>query len=564
MDTIFNCAGSMKKFLSIFATALAVFFFIFQLSACSLIFLPPLPPSDPFPLDGATNVSTNTRLRWHFQKGARYYLYFGTSSNPPLIASDLATSEYSFSAPLNFSTTYYWKVKAKNFSGEKLSALWYFTTQGVPKPSSPFELKYDWVGTNAVSLSWKENSSNEDGFVVERSQQGSSFSKVGTLTANARTYTDVNVSAGKSYTYRVYAFNGYGKSNPSNEIKVLTPKVEAGILKWKFKASTGVISAPGVDSSKTVYFSAQDALYAVNIDGTLKWKRTIGLTSSVGIGKSLVYVGNVDGVLYAFDFNGQLKWKSVLSPSVSSPAIGADGTVYVRGGSFIYAVDGNNGNVIWKYDIEGTFSSPSIGKSGTIYIGGGNWYLYALNDDGTLKWKYKTGVVFSMPLVSSPSIDEEENVYIEGADWYLYALSKRGILKWKYKSSSLKNYATAPVDVDGNVYMLESNGTLNAIDSNGTLIWTYPSGELLTCPTIGSKGELYVGAREGLFVVENGTLKWKYETSPVQTNPILSQDVVYFGSDDGYLYAVWASSNSLMNSAWPTFSHDERRSGRQR
>jgi hypothetical protein len=57
-----------------------------------------------------------------------------------------------------------------------------------------------------VSLSWKDNSSNETGFHVERAPSGSSaFAVVGTVGANVTTYSE-SVARG-TYNYRVQAFN---------------------------------------------------------------------------------------------------------------------------------------------------------------------------------------------------------------------------------------------------------------------------------------------------------------------------------------------------------------------
>ncbi len=43
-----------------------------------------------------------------------------------------------------------------------------------------------------------------------------------------------------------------------------------------------------------------------------------------------VYVGSFDGYLYALNPNGALRWRYLTgSPVGSSPAVGADGTLYV-------------------------------------------------------------------------------------------------------------------------------------------------------------------------------------------------------------------------------------------
>jgi len=57
-----------------------------------------------------------------------------------------------------------------------------------------------------------------------------------------------------------------------------------------------------------------------------------------------------------------------------------------------------------------------------------------------------------------------------------------------------------------------------------------------------SGGVVYFGSDDGyLYSVdaETGQEKWKFKTGNcVSSSPAVSGGVVYFGSDDGYLYAI--------------------------
>ncbi len=60
-----------------------------------------------------------------------------------------------------------------------------------------------------VSLSWKDNSTNEDGFKIERSmQQNDSFTEIAMVGENVTTYNDTNIEESKEYFYRVKAYKG--------------------------------------------------------------------------------------------------------------------------------------------------------------------------------------------------------------------------------------------------------------------------------------------------------------------------------------------------------------------
>ena len=70
-------------------------------------------------------------------------------------------------------------------------------------------------------------------------------------------------------------------------------------------------------------------------DGTQKWAFPTGnaVRSSPAIGADgTLYVGSLDGSLYAINPDGTQKWAFPTGGGSSSPAIGTDGTLYVGSG----------------------------------------------------------------------------------------------------------------------------------------------------------------------------------------------------------------------------------------
>lgn len=67
-----------------------------------------------------------------------------------------------------------------------------------------------------LTLTWNDNSDNENGFKIERSSDGSTFEQIATVAVNVATYTDETVVDNQSYTYRVKAYNQFGDSGYSN------------------------------------------------------------------------------------------------------------------------------------------------------------------------------------------------------------------------------------------------------------------------------------------------------------------------------------------------------------
>ena len=84
-----------------------------------------------------------------------------------------------------------------------------FGPDGIESIAAPSALTAN-VAAGQITISWTDNSNNEDNFVVERSNADSlNFSEVGTTAANATSFTDATVAEGAAYVYRVKAFNSY-------------------------------------------------------------------------------------------------------------------------------------------------------------------------------------------------------------------------------------------------------------------------------------------------------------------------------------------------------------------
>ena len=206
---------------------------------------------------------------------------------------------------------------------------------------------------------------------------------------------------------------------------------------WTFPAADGVVSSPTISANGTVYVGAgwhflgadDHNLYALNPDGSLKWSYpgTDGFFASAALGSNdTVYISSLDGYLYAIqDMGGhaELKWRTYLGHvfSLSSPAVGDDGTVYVGSPSFeFFAVDPADGSIKWSASTGWCIiSSPAIGDDGIIYVGSKDHHLYAFDDalEGYV-WRFPTGTFYDGHLVdSSPAIGADGTIYV-GTDPY--------------------------------------------------------------------------------------------------------------------------------------------------
>jgi phosphatidylserine/phosphatidylglycerophosphate/cardiolipin synthase-like enzyme len=182
--------------------------------------LPPDAPSYRAPSTGALLSTTDVTLRWYAGLWAhKYDIYFGTSSNPPLLASDVmlgpsASStdyvEYAITG-LAQDTTYYWKVVSKTMANvERAGTVWNFRVGQAPAP-----------GTGDVVL-WATRATTLNGaFTRTTDTSAAGGSRIGTAEGGVRVtsplatptdYFDMTFNAEAGVPYRLW-IRGKAQSN---------------------------------------------------------------------------------------------------------------------------------------------------------------------------------------------------------------------------------------------------------------------------------------------------------------------------------------------------------------
>lgn len=246
----------------------------------------------------------------------------------------------------------------------------------------------------------------------------------------------------------------------------------------------------------------------------------------------------------------------------SSPVIDVNGIIYVGSeDSHLYAIN-PDGTLKWTFDTEGgIYSSPAIGMDGTVYMGSRDNYVYAINQDGTLKWKYLTGSEVN----SSPAIANDGTIYIGSYDRHLYSISSDGSLKWKYCAVGWIHSSSPAIGPDGIIYVGSMNeNRLHAINPDGTLKWKSDPPHInviQTSPTLSTDGSVvYYGADDGYLYARNtsdGSLKWAspWSYGGIQSSPAIGNDgTVYVGTQYGNLWAVDPEDGSLKWDYYTTLS----------
>ncbi|MDD2619973.1 MAG: PQQ-binding-like beta-propeller repeat protein [Syntrophomonadaceae bacterium] len=105
-----------------------------------------------------------------------------------------------------------------------------------------------------------------------------------------------------------------------------------------------------------------------------------------------------------------------ISNELSSLYIAADNSIYVSGGSKLYAIEGSTGKRLWEDPLLKLVSPPVANPAnGRIYAGSSDGVLYAVNKSGRMIWSRQLdGAVEMAPVISS--------------DQYIYVITKKGNL----------------------------------------------------------------------------------------------------------------------------------------
>ena len=229
------------------------------------------------------------------------------------------------------------------------------TTFDVP-PAAPTELNASAASASQINLTWVDQAGNEDGYRVERSDNGTNgwSSIASNLNANSTSYSDTNLPASTEYFYRVFAFNSVDDSGSSNTASATTkaPPAFVDYLAQGQSNSEGTVSG-GYTNTHTDNGSVQTITEQQsggnprNRRSSLshRWTFSVSPGNSMTLSANAWSSGSSDGDDFQFQwstdgssYTNAFLVSSTSSGNVQSAALPSDhsGTVYVR------VIDTNN------------------------------------------------------------------------------------------------------------------------------------------------------------------------------------------------------------------------------
>ncbi len=190
-----------------------------------------------------------------------------------------------------------------------------------------------------------------------------------------------------------------------------------------------------------------------------------------------------------------------------------------------------------------------------------------LPNAGKILWKTQ---ITSKARISGESIliDSKGNLYFYASDMYLYSMTPNGTLRWKVSIPTASFISGFVIGANDTIYIRNNlrgppcDGSpsytyLYIVKSNGT-VFSKLKMNFTTSPVVGSKGEVYIGARDGIYKVHpKGSIE-KYTDivkSPVESISIGPEGTMYLWNDTG-IYALSKDLKILWKISKGNFSVD--------
>ncbi len=253
---------------------------------------------------------------------------------------------------------------------------------------------------------------------------------------------------------------------------------------------------------------------------------------------------------------GQLRW---VFPSAgqhkgaftASPVINTAGTIVYIGsadGTF-YAINVADGSQNTAFNFAATQAITATALVATrdamdaVFVASTDGHVYGLNQTAAglqTNWPSVPG-----GFLSAPSMTLDGSVYVSSEDGLFVGVCPNGIERFIISvPSSLSSPAQAP---DGTFFFGADDRQLRSVQFNGgTVNWTFSAtGPIAASPVYDVEtNSIYVADRGGqVFKVDtngrpDGNFNQFIGVGPISSSPALAGTHLYFGSDDGNVYAV--------------------------
>ena len=267
-------------------------------------------------------------------------------------------------------------------------------------PLAPTELKATVASTNQVELSWKDNSTNETAYKIERKIDSGNFTEIGATSKDVTIFFDQTVTLNTTYTYRVYSSNQAGKSTLySNEATV---KMISGPILTTTSATE--VSAIGAKSGGNITSDGGSPITAKGVVWSTETMPTVSLATKTSDGTG---TGTFQSTVTGLAGNTKYYVRAYATTS-SETSYGEDKEFTTLPENTVVGANGK----VW---MDRNLGASQVATSSTDSAGFGDLYQWGRAKDGhQLRTSATTG---TLATVDKPATSDFINVKTGTQDW---------------------------------------------------------------------------------------------------------------------------------------------------
>jgi hypothetical protein len=508
----------------------------------------------------------------------------------------LSGSEVSLEAGLNFGLTGAIKARSKVIDQkieEKLAE-----TEENTAPAAPSNPHVRVVNNNSIEITWQDNSDNETGFKIIHSTDAVYFNPCTATGPNADNFTDTDVSADITYTYKICASNSIGDSAYTTAVST------------RISSGSTATTAPAAPGSLVTLVQDSDSIEVEWSDNSNNETgfRLVRSTQNGGFAQcgltdqDVAYFHDTDvtmNVTYyykvcAFNSAGDSDYSAVSSTAIvpaPPPALPPETPYGLLGTATSSQVTLTWADVAYEQGYEiirstrlgntGYIHISSVGANVTVYVDTGlmpctlyDYKVRSFNSYGNSNYSFGHGTTTSReinchyawgyatgrPIAgSAPAVGDDGTIYFGTMQWdydavpdssCLYALNPDHSLQWKYYTDRGYSITGSPAvdSARNNIYFVvrstcSRTEDIISVSTGGDFRWKYTiNGGLVfnpphgaPTPAIGGDGTVYVNSKGTFAFDPNGGLKWHNDDGEIHSAPAIN--------GNGTIYSVYNSTN---------------------
>jgi outer membrane protein assembly factor BamB len=337
-----------------------------------------------------------------------------------------------------------------------------------------------------------------------------------------------------------------------------SPAPDSNQTYWKFQTGGPIMSSPVASAGMVFVASTDGYLYAVNATtGAKIWDFLIGTgANSPSVAHGKVFITSKSGNVYAINmYTGSEVWSKSLGEEAGfgAPLI-VGSRVFVNGNQTVFALNEAIGVNLYSEPIHHANGIAPLAYNDSAY---GNGLIYAVVLGGmqigvngfealdAMGRFWLSLAPTGIETVRSGATIGDGKLFVVTVDIngtsVIFGLNDFGMRTWDRLLDGVTE--ASPAVAYNTVYIPTSDGAYALDTENGTVKWSCPlDGEYSVSSPAVADGKVYFGLDNGyVYALDafTGDLVWSYKTEgAVQSSPAISDGLLFVGSNDGNLYAI--------------------------